>query len=71
MGMGMGVNPYPLVYMGNPMRLFLCRGYGYGVVIPGGYLLIAISTPEAGTSVEYFLYFHSTSKLTSFIFYLG
>jgi hypothetical protein len=25
-------------------------------------------TPEAGTSVEYFLYFHSTSKLTSFIF---
>src|SRR5688572_15884552 len=44
MGMGMGVNPYPLVYMGDPMGLFLCRGYGYGVVIPGGYLPIAIST---------------------------
>jgi hypothetical protein len=43
MGMGMGVNPYPLVYMGDPMGLFLCRGYGYGVVIPGGYLPIAIS----------------------------
>lgn len=25
-------------------------------------------TPEAGTSVEYFLCFHSTSKFTSFIF---
>jgi hypothetical protein len=43
MGMGMGVNPYPLVYMGDPVGLFLCRGYGYEVVIPGGYLPIAIS----------------------------
>jgi hypothetical protein len=42
--MGMGVNSYPPVYMGDPMRLFLCRGYGYGVVILGGYLPIAIST---------------------------
>jgi hypothetical protein len=32
MGMGMGVNPYPPVYMGDPVGLFLCRGYGYGVV---------------------------------------
>jgi hypothetical protein len=43
-GMGMGVNPYPLVYMGDPVGLFFCRGYGYGVVIPDGYLPIAIST---------------------------
>ena len=50
-GMGMGVNPYPLVYMGDPMELFLCRGYGYGVVIPGGYLPIAISTPVASDFV--------------------
>jgi hypothetical protein len=42
--MGMGVNSYPPVYMGDPVGLFLCRGYGYGVVIPGGYLPIAIST---------------------------
>jgi hypothetical protein len=41
--MGMGVNPYPPVYMGDPVGLFLCRGYGYGVVIPGGYLPVAIS----------------------------
>jgi hypothetical protein len=27
------------------MELFLCRGYGYGVIIPGGYLPIAISSP--------------------------
>jgi hypothetical protein len=46
MGMGMGVNPYPPVYMGDPVGLFLCRGYGYGVVIPGGYLPIAISRLE-------------------------
>jgi hypothetical protein len=44
MGMGMGVNPYPLVYMSDPIRLFLCRGYGYGVVIPDEYLPIAISS---------------------------
>jgi hypothetical protein len=43
MGMGMGVNPYPPVYMGNPVGLFLCCVYGYGVLIPGGYLPIAIS----------------------------
>jgi hypothetical protein len=43
MGMGMGVNSYPPMYMGDPMGLFLCRGYGYEVVILGGYLPIAIS----------------------------
>jgi hypothetical protein len=46
MGMGMGVNPYPLVYMGDPVGLFFYRGYEYGVVIPGGYLPIAISSQE-------------------------
>jgi hypothetical protein len=44
MGMGMGVNPYPPVYMGDPMVLTLCREYEYEVVIPGGYLPVAIST---------------------------
>jgi hypothetical protein len=42
-GYGYGVNPYPPVYMGDPIGLFFCRGYVYGVVIPDGYLLIAIS----------------------------
>jgi hypothetical protein len=46
MGMGMGVNPYPPVYMGDPVGLFLCRGYEYGVVIPGGYLPIVAEPPE-------------------------
>jgi hypothetical protein len=31
-GYGMGVNPYPSVYMGDPMGLFLYRGFGYEVV---------------------------------------
>jgi hypothetical protein len=43
MTMSMGVNPYPPVYMGDPMWLFLCREFGYEVLIPGGYLHIAIS----------------------------
>jgi hypothetical protein len=46
MGMGMGVNSYPPVYMGDPMGLFLCCGCGYGVVILDGYLPIAISMQE-------------------------
>jgi hypothetical protein len=45
--MGMGVNPYPPVYMDDPIGLFLCRGYEYEVVIPGGYLPIAISNGAA------------------------
>jgi hypothetical protein len=41
--MGMRVNPYLPVYMGDPIRLFFCRGYVYGIVIPNEYLHIAIS----------------------------
>jgi hypothetical protein len=43
MGMDMGVNPYPPVYMGDLMELFLCRRYEYGVIISGEYLPITIS----------------------------
>jgi hypothetical protein len=50
--MGMGVNPYPPVYMGDPMGLFFCRGYGYGVVIPGGYLPIAISSSNPSQTLK-------------------
>jgi hypothetical protein len=42
-GYGYGVNPYPPVYMGDPIWLFLCRGYMYEALIPGGYLPVAIS----------------------------
>jgi hypothetical protein len=42
MGMDMRVNPYPTVYMGDSIKLFFCLEYGYVVVIPGVYLLIAI-----------------------------
>jgi hypothetical protein len=45
-GYGYGVNPYPPVYMGDPVGLFLCCGYEYRVVIPGGYLPIAISRAD-------------------------
>jgi hypothetical protein len=43
MCMDMRVNPYPPVYMGDLMGLFLCREYEYGVIIPDGYLPIVIS----------------------------
>jgi hypothetical protein len=68
MGMSMGVNPYPPVYMGDPVELFLCRGYGYGVVIPDGYLPIAISKQSAALqravieSVVFFL-FHPVEEI--------
>jgi hypothetical protein len=52
MSMGMGVNSYPPMYMGDPVGLFLCRRYGYGVVIPCGYLPIAISTCESTTDLN-------------------
>jgi hypothetical protein len=42
--MGMGVNLYPLVDMGDPRRIFFCRGYEYRIVIPSGYLPIVISS---------------------------
>jgi hypothetical protein len=48
-GYGYEVNPYPPVYMGDPARLFLCRGYGYRVVIPCEYLPIAIFKPDQPT----------------------
>lgn len=33
--MGIGVNLYPLVDMGDLAELFFRRGYGYGTVILG------------------------------------
>jgi hypothetical protein len=34
------------------MKLFFCRGYVYGVVLPGGYLRIAISIPAPWSHEE-------------------
>jgi hypothetical protein len=60
--MGMGVNPYPPVYMSDSMGLFLCRGYGYRVVIPGGYLHIAISIHHGLETVVHGLWLFSIIK---------
>jgi hypothetical protein len=38
----MKINPYPPVCMDDSIGLFFCRGYVYEIVIPGGYLPIAI-----------------------------
>jgi hypothetical protein len=65
-GMGMGINLYPLADMGNPTGLFFCRGYGYGIMIPGGYLPIAISRcarPEVPSVDPFALLLNSTLGL--------
>jgi hypothetical protein len=63
-GMGMGVNSYPPVYMGDPMGLFFYRGYGYRVVIPGGYLPIAISMWDARYTTIFRNEVYSSTKNT-------
>jgi hypothetical protein len=44
MGMGMRVNSYPPVDMGDQIEIFFHRGYVYEIVISDGYLPIAISS---------------------------
>jgi hypothetical protein len=48
--MDMGVNPYPLVYISDPIELFFIVSR-YRVLIPGGYLFIAISTCSPKDSI--------------------
>jgi hypothetical protein len=44
-GMGMGKILYPRVYMGNPMGRIFFDGYEYGMVLPDGYVPVAIPSP--------------------------
>ena len=41
-GTGMGKILYPRVYMGNPTGRIFFDGYGYGMVLPDGYVPVAI-----------------------------
>jgi hypothetical protein len=41
-GTGMGKILYPRVYMGNPTGRIFFDGYRYGMVIPDGYVPVAI-----------------------------
>jgi hypothetical protein len=41
-GTGMGKILYPRVYMGNPTDRIFFDGYGYGMVLPDGYVPVAI-----------------------------
>jgi hypothetical protein len=43
-GTGMGKILYPRVYMGNPTGRMFFDGYGYGMVLPDGYVPVAIPT---------------------------
>jgi hypothetical protein len=46
-GTGMGKILYPRVYMGNPTGRIFFDGYGYGMVLPDGYVPVAIpSKPD-------------------------
>jgi hypothetical protein len=42
-GTGMSKILYPRVYMGNPTGRNFFDGYGYGMVLPDGYVPVAIS----------------------------
>jgi hypothetical protein len=44
-GTGMGKILYPRVYMGNPTGRIVFDGYGYGMVLPDGYVPVAIPNP--------------------------
>ena len=43
-GMDMDKILYPQVYMGNPTSRIFFNGYGYGMVLPDGYVPVAIPT---------------------------
>jgi hypothetical protein len=45
-GTGMGKILYPRVYMGNPTGRIFFDGYGYGMVLPDGYVPVAIPTED-------------------------
>jgi hypothetical protein len=45
-GMGMIKILYPRVYMGNPMGVIFFDGYGYGMVLPDGYVPVAIPSSK-------------------------
>jgi hypothetical protein len=38
--------------MGNPTGRIFFDGYGYGMVLPDGYVPVAIPTPETGVEAE-------------------
>jgi hypothetical protein len=49
-GTGMGKILYPRVYMGNPTGRIFFDGYGYGMVLPDGYVPVAIPSWTATSS---------------------
>jgi hypothetical protein len=48
-GTGTGKILYPRVYMGNPTGRIFFDGYGYGMVLPDGYVPVAISRSRCST----------------------
>jgi hypothetical protein len=65
-GTGMGKILYPRVYMGNPTGRIFFDGYGYGMVLPDGYVSVAISSLDEVRCVRSnFLHFGPSSKKNS------
>jgi hypothetical protein len=56
-GYGFGKNFIPVMGMGFLAGVFFLRGYGFGQVIPSGFLPIAISTQ---------VYWHKSQKMGRF-----
>jgi hypothetical protein len=50
-GYGYGDKSIPTSEYGWPDGVIFCRGYGYGIIIAGEYLLIAISSDHVGIAI--------------------
>jgi hypothetical protein len=62
-GTGMGKILYPRVYMGNPTGRIFFDGYGYGMVLPDGYVPVAIPN-RASSTAEPIPRFEATQRTT-------
>jgi hypothetical protein len=52
-GTGMGINLYPSAGMGFLTGVFFLRGHGYGLVLPSGYVPVAILNYDLPCSVAH------------------
>jgi hypothetical protein len=61
-GTGMGKILYPRVYMGNPTGRIFFDGYEYGMVLPDGYVPVAIPR-RIGSSTNHRVWLKSLATL--------
>jgi hypothetical protein len=68
-GTGMGTNLYPSAGTGFLMGVFFLRGHGYGLVVPNGYVPVAILSHNVVQHGSYALKFVHAILQKLFILY--